>query len=120
MSEITQRDINTFCKNVRNKYKNIVQNLNIIVQEENILIKKKHLYLVLIRIRKTKRNKGYGSEVMKEIIQYAEENNIPIYLTATSMMGSNINKLHSFYLKLGFILINNVEDTFAYYPKNLL
>lgn len=111
-----QEELNVFCKNVRFKFKNILQNLTIIIQEDEIN-KTKHLYLVLIRIRKTKRNNGYGSLVLKEITNFADKHNIEIYLNATTLLGSSRKRLYCFYEKHNFALIKNTENTFKYKPQ---
>lgn len=57
-----------------------------------------------IIIPKDKRKQGIGSKVMDEIIQYADREQKPIYLTPSKDFGaSSIERLEKFYKKFGFV-----------------
>jgi len=101
----------------KRKYFGIIQNLKL---EYNTDKKTPHIYLSLIQIKKIYRCQGYGSRVMQDIIEFAENNQIEIWLYATNIFGSDLERLYAFYLKLGFILYNKKDGKFKYVPqKNL-
>ena len=79
-----------------------------------------HIYLALIRIKKAYRNNGYGSIVLNELIRYATDNNIEVWLYATNIYGSELQRLFAFYLKHGFIMTNKKEGRLKYKPQNVL
>lgn len=62
-------------------------------------------YIVLSRIivPKEERNKGLGTSVMSELIDYANINKKDIFLTPSADFGGNKNKLIQFYKNLGFV-----------------
>jgi GNAT superfamily N-acetyltransferase len=92
----------TYLKKV--KYKNILQNLKLLYITDNGC---PHLYLEIIRIRKPARNQGYGSKVMKDIVRFADKNNVQIRLYALGIYGSDLKRLYIFYRRFGFFLIKN-------------
>lgn len=70
--------------------------------------------------RKTERHKGIGTATMKEIIEYANQNKIPIALNPSDIYGSDLKKLIRFYRKFNFKQ-NRTKRRFTedmvYYPK---
>jgi len=62
-------------------------------------------YLILSRIiiPKEERNKGIGTSVMNDIIDYANKNKKDIFLTPSGDFGGNKNRLIEFYKNLGFV-----------------
>jgi GNAT superfamily N-acetyltransferase len=78
-----------------------------------------YIYLVCIKVKKSQTNKGYGQAIMSEIIQLADRRNVRIRLYATSVFGADLKRLYGFYMKLGFVLIPDVNDgEMIYYPDN--
>lgn len=60
------------------------------------------IYLVSIVVKKNQRNKGIGSQVMQEIIEFADLNEIPVTLNPIDILGTDIKILIPFYRKFGF------------------
>lgn len=73
-----------------------------------------HIYLGLIKIKKAYRCQGYGSLVLRDIINFANVHQINIQLYATNVYGSDLERLYAFYIKHGFILMNEKEGYFLY------
>lgn len=63
-------------------------------------------YMILhgIEIYPEYRKKGYAAQAMKQIIDYADKNNLILALSPSSYKGSNVNKLIKWYKSLGFVL----------------
>ena len=78
---------------LKNKYPNVDLSIN-----EN----DKGLTLSKIVVPGGTRSEGIGSNVMKDLIKYADENNLPIALTPDNSFGGSKTKLKSFYKKFGF------------------
>jgi GNAT superfamily N-acetyltransferase len=91
-------------------YKGILQNLKL----EYCTDDGEYIHLILIVIKRSQRNKGYGSLIMSDIIKFANEHNVRIKLWATAGYGSDIDRLNEFYKKLGFILEKN--NNILYHP----
>jgi len=113
---ITQMNLTKFSLDLRKKYPNIIQNLCLIVHQcpdSNV----QYIELVFVKIKKSQREKGYGSIVLSSIVQLADEFNVQIRLTPAAMYGTDIQALYGFYLKNGF---SHCEDgiTMIYYPKS--
>mgnify|MGYP000381964493 CR=1 FL=1 len=49
------------------------------------------------------RNTGIGTNVIKNILKYADENLMKVSLTPSSDYGGNKNRLNKFYQSLGFV-----------------
>jgi GNAT superfamily N-acetyltransferase len=56
------------------------------------------------------RNKGFGSIVLKDIINFASNYNIRIILYVSEKYGSNIKGLYKFYERFGFSRVANDSD----------
>jgi len=98
------------------KYKNKIQTLTL---EHCTDTDGHYIYLVCIKIKKSQANKGYGQAVMSEILKVADLHNVRIRLYATNVFGADLNRLYSFYQKLGFVLIKNHNiGEMLYYPEN--
>ncbi len=100
----------------KNKYKNIIQELKLeyCTDEEGV----GYIYLVCIKIKKSQREKGYGSTIMSKIIKLADQHNVQIHLYATNIFGSDLRRLYGFYRKQGFVLIKKANDGhMIYYPE---
>jgi GNAT superfamily N-acetyltransferase len=99
------------------KYLGKIQNLKL---EYNTDKKTPHIYLSLIQIKKMYRCQGYGSLVMQDIIDFADDQQIEIRLYATNIYGSDLQRLYAFYLKFGFIMTNKRNGRFKYKCKKVL
>lgn len=65
---------------------------------------KENIELSGIYIPKVHRNKGIGSDIMAEIINYADLHNMTVVLTpSTDFGGSSVSRLKKFYKRFGFV-----------------
>ena len=97
------------------KYKNKIQTLRL---EHCTDTDGQYIYLVCIKIKKSQTNKGYGQAVMSEILNVADLHNVRIRLYCTNIFGADLNRLYSFYQKLGFVLNKNTNiDEMLYHPE---
>lgn len=113
--ELNQNVLNEFIFKLKKVlYKGIVQELKL---EYCTDADGRYIYLVLINIKKSKRNAGYGSLIMSDLTQFANNHNVRIKLWATNIYGSDLNRLYGFYEKHGFVLIKTENDgNMIYYP----
>jgi GNAT superfamily N-acetyltransferase len=74
-----------------------------------------YIYLVQIKIKKSQKNKGYGSLVLSEVIELANKHNLRIKLWATDVFGADLKRLIEFYKRFGFVLLK--DNKMVYYPK---
>ena len=81
---------------IKDKYGDIIEQLWIYEKPEVIKIS-------AIIVDPKKREIGYGTKIMKDIIEYADKNDQTIILTPSSDYGGNKNRLTKFYKKLGFV-----------------
>ena len=81
---------------------------------------KKYLDLDRIIIPKEKRSDGLGTIIMQLIIDYANQHNLPIFLTPSTDFGAtSIKRLKQFYKGLGFVKNNDkslTKNTMVKYP----
>ena len=105
------------CLYLKTKYRNKLQSL---VLEHCTDVKGQYIYLVKIIIRKSQNNKGWGSIVMQDIINFANQHNVRIKIWVTNIYGSDLQRLYRFYLRLGFVLIIDFTDGhMMFYPKKI-
>lgn len=108
--ELNQLLLNEFIFNLKNnKYKGIIHELTLeyCSSEQNV----HYIYLGLINIKKSHRNKGYGNAIMSEIIKLADKYNVHIKLWVTDIYGSNFKRLVAFYQRHGFTIMKDVMNT---------
>lgn len=119
MNVLTQNVLDELISNLKTiKYRNIIQDLKLEYCVDN---RGDYIYLVLINIKKSKRESGYGSIVLNEVIKIADEYNVRIRLWATDGYGSEIKRLYRFYRRHGFIAVkNNISGHMQYYPDKLV
>ena len=99
----------------KEKYRNLIQDLKLEYCTDDGI----YIYLVLIKIKKSQRKKGYGSVILSEIVQLADKYNVRVKLYVTNIYGTDLNVLYEFYKKHGFFLIKNSNDGYMLYmPKN--
>ena len=118
METLNQNVLDEYCSYLKNKYKNIIKQIQLdeCTDEDG----RWYIYLVNITIKKSQRNKGYGSAVMSEVTALADKYNVRIRLYATNIFGSELNRLYGFYQKLGFILNKKCNDgEMHYYPRKI-
>ena len=78
---------------IKNKYSNV---------DLDVYNDPKGLTLSKIVVSEGVRSEGIGSNVMNDLIKYADENNKPIALTPDNSFGGSKTRLESFYKKFGF------------------
>lgn len=101
----------------KDKYKNKIQDLKL---EHCTDEHGEYIYLVCVKIKKSQKQKGYGSAVMSDIIQFADNHNVRIKLWVTNIFGSDLKRLYEFYEKHGFILFKDFNDGhMIYYPSKM-
>lgn len=71
-----------------------------------------YLQLSDIIIPKENRGKGLGSKIMNRITDYADTQNLKIYLTPSKSFGaSSISRLEKFYKTFGFVKNTDKSET---------
>lgn len=99
----------------KDKYKNIVQELKL---EHCTDEHGDYIYLVCIKIKKSQKEKGYGTAALSEVIDLADRYNVRVVLYATNIFGAELKRLYGFYLKQGFVLIKtNNDGKMIYFPR---
>lgn len=100
-------------KQLREKYKDILEQLFIFVKDDNIEINR-------IKINPKYKNQGYGTKIIEDVILYANKNVKTITLTPSSDFGSSLPRLIAFYKKFGFVKNKQnpkLSDSYIRYPK---
>lgn len=81
----------------------------------------RYLELSRIEIPKEKRGEGIGTKVMKLIIDFANKEGKPIFLTPSKDFGAtSVSRLTSFYKDLGFVKNTDkslTRNTMVKYPN---
>jgi GNAT superfamily N-acetyltransferase len=106
-----QATLNQISTQLKTKFKNKIQEIAL---EYCIDSKGEYINWNVLRIKKSQQSKGYGSSVMSEIVQYADNENVRIKLLPTNLWGSDVRRLRAFCQKYGF---TKVKDRMIYYPK---
>jgi GNAT superfamily N-acetyltransferase len=116
---LDQTILDDFVFNLKfNKYKNKILDLKLedCTDGENV----HYIYLGLINIVKSQRNKGYGTAIMYEITNLANIYNVQIRLWVTDLYGSDFKRLIMFYKNHGFTLMKDKMNTqMKYIPKKI-
>lgn len=110
-----QRDYSAWVK-IQNKF--TTRNVYLEVSESDTFI-----YLLFIEVKDKVRGKGFGTNAINKIINYANKKKKPIILTATDAVGTDINKLIKYYKKFGFKyskLEVGYRHNMYYMPENSL
>ena len=63
--------------------------------------------LFLMDIKSLKNNPGLGTKGMNELISFADKNNLPTWLLASSNYGSDLDRLVKFYERFGFVYVGD-------------
>lgn len=74
----------------------------------------KSLKLSRIVIKDEFKNRGIGTDIMNDLITYADDNKKIVTLTASSDFGGNKNRLVQFYKKFGFKPNKGVHKSYEY------
>jgi GNAT superfamily N-acetyltransferase len=112
---LNQNVLDECISHLKTKYKNIIQDLKLEYCND---ADGDYIYLVCIKIKKSQKEKGYGSAIMSEVIQLADQHNVRIRLYATNIFGAELKRLYGFYQKLGFVLIKkSIDGEMIYHPE---
>ena len=76
---------------------------NISPDIDGFLTKKDDGTIVLEKLTVEEQNKGSGTKFMEKLVQYADDNNTPLALTAAGDFGGSKAKQMKFYKKFGFV-----------------
>jgi GNAT superfamily N-acetyltransferase len=101
MAMFDQDALDAFTREVKTKYKGIVQGLNLELQEDG---RGMYIRLLLIGIRRSQQGKGHGSEILSSIVRLADEQNVRVVLWPTGVFGADPARLRGFYRRHGFVL----------------
>jgi len=83
----------------------------------------KSIKLAKIVIKDEFRGSGIGTEIMNDLVNYADKNKKIVTLTASADFGGNKNRLVQFYKRFGFKLNKGIYKSYEYmdsmirYPK---
>ena len=103
---------------IKIRYENVLKELKIDCWQDDMGL---YINLNVILIKKSYRNKGWGSIVLKDIIQLADLHNVRVKLYCTNLYGADLNRLYEFYERHGFVLIkDNNDGHMIHYPENNL
>ena len=61
-----------------------------------------NLHLHTIQIERSQRNLGYGTQVLRKLCDFADQNKLSITLTPDSSLGGNKRRLEKWYRTFGF------------------
>jgi len=117
---LSQDILKQYCLYLKNvKYKGIIQDVKLEhctdIDDNNINEGDHYIILRLIRIRKPMRNKGFGSIVLDDIINFTSNYNVRLILYVSEKYGSKLTGLYKFYEKHGFVkVINDVDHKMIY------
>ena len=101
----------------KTKFKNKIEDLKLehCTDEEG-----EYIYLICIKIKKSQRQQGYGSLIISDIVQLADNHNVRIKLWMTNVFGISVKVLYEYYKKHGFVLIKKENDGhMVYFPQKL-
>ena len=101
----------SYLKNVA--FKNKISELTINSDEDE---SGEFLNLVLIKIKPSQQNKGYGEAIVDSLLRFADKHNVRIKIHSLDSHGDK-KRLIEFYRKHNFVLIKNNE--MIYFPKKI-
>ena len=109
-------DIDLFSSYLKkDKFKNKIQEL---LLEQCTDDDGEYINLQSIVIKKSQRNKGYGSALLSEIVNYANTHNVRIILNIGNVHSTELKRLYEYYGKHNFFLNKNDDVTkMIYKPK---
>lgn len=93
---------------IKNKYISNIEIYNVYEFDDKISID-------LIKVKD--KNKGTGTNIMKDLCSYADKNNKIIILTPSDEFGSNKNELIKFYKKFGFVENKDENKIFGIFEE---
>lgn len=106
---VNQNVLDEYVSYLKKKYKNKIQDLTIEYCTDDY---GSYIYLKRIIIKDSQQCKGYGSAIIYDLINLADDCNVRIILYVTNIFGSDLNRLYGFYRKHGFLTKNCNEEMF--------
>ena len=106
---LTKTELKQFCVELKKiKYKNVLHEVKLEhnVDDDGTV----YVHLNVIKIKKPSRNLGWGTKIMKDIVQFADEQNVRLELYASNIFGSDTERLFGFYQRQGFSRIIGDKD----------
>lgn len=93
-------EVGTFNRSIQQKYAQYIEQFNLLYYKEH-----ESLYLNDIYIKPQYLGRGYGTKIMKEIIQFADSKQLPIELVPApgSIKPNAMRRLVGFYKRFGFV-----------------
>jgi GNAT superfamily N-acetyltransferase len=106
LTKIAVKKFSTYLK--RDKYKHVLHELKLeyCTDDQDLVF----IHINVIRIKKPEQQKGYGTEVMYDILKFADSYNVRLELYVSNAFGSSMERLYRFYGNLGFIWITGDKD----------
>jgi len=101
---------------LRNKYEDCLEGLDIYENRTSLVVPR-------IIVKEECRGTGVGTQIMNDLIAYADDNKQVVALTPSSDFGGNKNRLIQFYKRFGFKHNKGVHKSFQFretmirYPK---
>lgn len=86
-----------FATNIKHQYEGVSLDIRFSEYSNNITLN-------LISIPKEARGKGYATDIMNELISYADKHNHTVSLTPDNAFGSSKTRLEEFYRRFGFVM----------------
>jgi GNAT superfamily N-acetyltransferase len=100
---------------IKIRYKNVLKELKLDTWQDDDGM---YICLNVILIKKSARNKGNGSLILKDIVQFADLHNVRVKLYCTNLYGADLQRLYKFYERHGFVLIKKDNDGHMIYFPN--
>lgn len=112
---MNQALLDEFIIQQKDRFKNKIQTLKLEHCQDD---EGEFIYLVCIKIKKSQKEKGYGSAVMSEVVRLADTHCLRVKLWVTNIFGADLKRLYEFYRKHGFTLIKEKNDgEMIYFPQ---
>lgn len=106
LTKIAVKKFSTYLK--RDKYKHVLHELKLehCTDDQGIV----YIHINVIRIKKPEQQKGWGTEVMYDILKFADEYNVRLELYVSNIFGSSMERLYRFYGEQGFVWVTGDKD----------
>jgi GNAT superfamily N-acetyltransferase len=109
---IIDGEMKEFVKELMNRYPE-----SQIVLDKRKDLAGEYLYLVGLMIKKEYRRTGIATKIIKDIFQYADENNYRVRAWACNIFGTDLRTWIPFLEEMGFQRVDD-ENNLIYYPKS--
>jgi GNAT superfamily N-acetyltransferase len=106
--------ISAFVSSIKSKYPQLLQFL---IYPKITLDDTKSIYLSDLYLKPEFQGKGIGTKIMKEIIDFADKNQLPITLVPAPESIKDIKRLNRFYQKFGFSKRPDIFPDGVYRPS---